>query len=192
MIGPKEHESIIRQTFSDPDVPVYGQVATSDRDGFPRVRTVHVHLVTALQFGEVLAFSSHTCSQKWQDLKLRPQLSGCYVDPMRQIQFRWESNVTLVPPDSKEMSSFLDQMWLKIRPDIRKTYCWDDHKGSDVEKRPFNIGVVIGTPYRWQIYEINIEDYAKGKCTDHFFKNNAWHSTKVSLLTGKGMPKENL
>lgn len=178
---------LIAKAFLDEAHPAYAQVATVDSNSAPHVRTVHVHFLPKLN---VLAFNTHVGSSKWTHLKKNPLLSGCYVDLVRQVQFRWESQVELVE-DSAQYPNLLEELWLRMRIDVRKAY-WMDYKNLplaqmppqdiDLNTRSPNQGVVLCKPYRWNIYEIHEENYCKGVVTLHEFKNDQWYSKELSLL----------
>ncbi len=178
---------LIAKAFSDEAHPAYAQVATADSNQAPHVRTVHVHFLPTLN---VLAFNTHTGSPKWRHLTKNPLLSGCYLDLTRQIQFRWESEVELVN-DPLTHPNLLEDLWLRMRTDVRKAYWMDTKnlplnqmppKDVDLNQRSPNQGVVLCRPYHWNIYEIHEENYSKGVVTLHQLKDDQWYSKEISLL----------
>ncbi|HBQ21784.1 MAG: hypothetical protein A2Z91_04750 [Deltaproteobacteria bacterium GWA2_38_16] len=179
--------NLIAKAFSDEEHPAYCQVGTVDLKNHPQLRTVHVHYIAELK---ALAINTHTKSAKWQHLKKNPILSGCYLDEFRQIQFRWESKTTLIHKNHP----LLQEIWLKMRAEVRTAY-WLDYKKLpmdtklpdtiNVSGRPPTHGVIICTPYLWNVYELNEGNYLKGVSTLHTLKGKTWHSKVISIVTGK-------
>jgi len=187
------YHSLITEAFGDDQRPAYGQVATL-RGKYPTLRTVHLHYLGSLapwardDTSDIIAFSTHIQSGKWKELKKHPYLLACYYDTFRDIQFRFQSKAELIEPKNKEL---LDTMWLKIRTEVRTAY-WLDAKhlpldseppaNIDVQKRAPNLGVVLCRPFLWDIYEIHLEDYRKGKRSIHTLIKGKWRSQEVSIL----------
>ena len=191
LFAPSKHYQLIVDAFSDPERPSYGQVANVDKKGLPQIRTVHIHYLS--QF-EALGFNTHVKSNKWESLEKKPILSGCYVDNFRLVQFRWESKIELIHPDNKKYCSFLDDMWLKMREDVRRAYALENlgenlsdplPSSINLQKRHPNQGVILCRPYLWNIYEMNEKDYTQGRVFLHVLEKDSWHSSSVSLLHGR-------
>lgn len=183
--APEAYRQKIIAAFSNPKNPVYCQVTTLSLKSLPGVRTAHVHYLSDRQ---VLAFKAHIDSPKWHHLRKHPWVSGCFYDEKNLTQYRWESRASLIDPKSETETKLLDNMWLQMREDVRKAYCEEAGTGApNVLQRQLNMGVILLTPLRWQIYEINEAEFGKGKCTDHFLKDGQWESTDVSLVTGQAI-----
>ncbi|MBI1910084.1 MAG: pyridoxamine 5'-phosphate oxidase family protein [Deltaproteobacteria bacterium] len=202
-LAPDSLSSLITQSFTDRKRPAYGQLATADLDGTPHVRAVHFHLIPER---EALAFNCHTLSAKWQQLSQNSRHEGCFFDPYRLVQIRWRGIAEPLNPRDPNEKTFLDQMWLRMRPDVRGEY-WIDcgGKSSNVSERAPNLGTILCRPFLWDIYKISQKEiptvarlidslwpgkisfgeYGKGERTIHELKNGRWVSRKVSLLNGK-------
>lgn len=186
-----EFPKIISEAFSDEQHPSYGQVATLAKGKEPTLRTVHLHYIKG---HDTIAFSTHLKSDKWRELKTHPYLSGCYYDTSREIQFRFQARTELIDPKNKKYRDLLDEMWLKIRAEVRCAYWLDASRlpldaelpeEIDIQKRPSNLGVILCKPFKWDIYEIHLDEYRKGKRTIHTLRKGKWYSENVSILDGK-------
>lgn len=191
---PPAYESQIAEAFGDEQLPAYGQVATLSKEKYPTLRTVHLHYLKEL---DLIAFSTHIQSDKWRQLKRHPYLSACYFDLSRGMQFRFQSKAELIPPKNKKFEKLLDNMWLKIRSEVRTAYCLDMRRlpltaelppDTDIQKRTPNLGTVLCRPFLWDIYEIHLEDYRKGKRSIHTLIKGKWRSKNISLLHGGSEP----
>ncbi|MEK7790194.1 MAG: pyridoxamine 5'-phosphate oxidase family protein [Deltaproteobacteria bacterium] len=190
-IAPSLYYKIIAEVFGDDQRPAYGQIATLAKEKQPTLRTLHLHYLKELG---VIAFSTHLKSDKWQEIKYHPYLSGCYYDTSREIQFRFHAKGELIEPKNQRFKEFLDEMWLKIRSEVRTAY-WLDAKRLpldselpeeiDIQKRAPNLGVVLCRPFKWDIYEIHLDEYRKGERSVHTLTKNRWQSQNVSILHGK-------
>lgn len=185
---------MIAEAFGDDQRPAYGQIATLSKGKQPTLRTLHLHY---LKEPDVIAFSTHLKSDKWQELKKHPYLSGCYYDTSREIQFRFQAKAELIDsrgPKNQTFKELLDEMWLKIRSEVRTAY-WLDTKRLpldselpeeiDIQKRAPNLGIVLCRPFKWDIYEIHLDEYRKGERSVHTLTKNRWQSQNVSILHGK-------
>jgi pyridoxine/pyridoxamine 5'-phosphate oxidase len=188
MIAPDSIKNLIAKAFFDKEHPSYGQVATVDTKGAPKVRTVHLHYIAE---ADAIAFNTHTQSHKWRHLEKTPLISGCYHDTFRLIQFRFEAKVELVDPRSEKWKTLMNSMWPLMRKEVRAAYWLDSLKKAVTDKLPaninldarsFNVGTVICRPYQWHIYELSEKSFALGKSTLHTLENNQWTSKKISLL----------
>jgi len=188
MTLPYQIKNLVVSAFTDKEVGAYGQVATHGLHEFPQVRTVHFHWI---EEKKALAFNCHTDSSKWAELKAQPKHSGCYVDLIRFAQFRWEGEAVLVDSSLLQEHSFLDQMWLLMREEVRLAYWLDQDKTTfqekdkytyDLKKRCPNMGTVLCTPTFWNIYEMNPQNYAQGKCTLYKKTDSGWGEEHKSIL----------
>ncbi len=190
-MAPSLYYKIIAETFGDNQRPAYGQIATLSKGKQPTLRTLHLHY---LKEPDVIAFSTHLKSDKWHELKKHAHLSGCYYDTSREIQFRFQAEAELIEPKNQTFKELLDEMWLKIRSEVRTAY-WLDAKHLsldselpeeiDIQKRAPNLGVVFCRPFKWDIYEIHLDEYRKGQRSVHTLTKNRWQSEKVSILHGQ-------
>lgn len=181
-IAPLNYRREIIKAFGDVTHPAYGQIATVDSFRHPQVRTVHFHYLKSFN---AIGFNTHIDSTKWKEISMHPCVSGCYYDLLQLIQFRWEAKTELIEPSSKKHHSLLQEMWMKMRLDVREAY-WKEagNKKANFLFRSPNMGCVVTYPYRWHIYKIHMENFSKGKCTEHILKHNRWTSHNVSLVHG--------
>jgi pyridoxine/pyridoxamine 5'-phosphate oxidase len=184
---PETLVTLIRKSLEDLSRPAYGQVATVDLTGQPKVRTVHLRYIKERN---TLGFSGNVKSPKWAHLRAKPALSGCFYDAHRHVQLRWEGGVELIDAKSRRAADheLLDRMWLLMRPDVRLAY-WRDwlkdaSASADVQKRCPSLGVIVCRPTVWDIFQIDPRDYNKDVRTIHTLKGTAWKARQVSALHG--------
>lgn len=189
---PPAFRDIALRLFNDSMQPAYGQLATVDPDGMPRVRTVHFRYLPA---DGTIGFNTHIASPKWDELSAQPRCAGCYFAQAHAIQFRWEGEIELfeVRTGTERSAMVLDAMWRLVRPDVRATYWLDQHglpptapmpQDLDIDRRAPNFGTVIFRPHWWDIFEIDPMDYHRDRRSIHRLEDAAWHSQDVNLLHG--------
>ena len=102
--------------FDDPARPLYASAATLSAGGAPDVRTVHVRYAKAW---DALAFTAHTASPKWSQLKADPRLKLCFFHPRLGLQLRWEA-VARLAEDSADPG--VAALWAATDPWLRTEY----------------------------------------------------------------------
>lgn len=165
--------------------PAYGQVATVDQRGNPKVRTVHFRYIKETN---EISFATNIRSPKWIQLKKRPLLAAClYYEGSRPIQFRWEGRARLIADGAKNRrdTKILNYLWRLVRPDVRAAYWLDYNQSLEVEKRCPTFGAVLCRPTSWDIMEIEVEDYRQDRRSFHSLKKGKWESKRVSVVQGK-------
>jgi pyridoxine/pyridoxamine 5'-phosphate oxidase len=120
---PQEIHQLITSTFGDLNNKAYGQFSTSDTNGQPSTRTVHIHCISQPQ---VMVISCNTKSEKWQDIETNPLVAGCYWVDARSTQFRFEGKAQLVTENDSRYAELVQTMWVKMREEVRITYLLDE------------------------------------------------------------------
>ncbi|MBI2068001.1 MAG: pyridoxamine 5'-phosphate oxidase family protein [Deltaproteobacteria bacterium] len=190
---PKPYRELLIEAFTDQEHPAYGQLATVDERGEPRVRSIHFRY---LPDKEIFAFGTNVKSAKWGQLKLQSRIAGCYLDSFRQIQFRWEGIAELHEGGTSPEQALVNQMWRLVRLPFRIGY-WLDYKklvseqglgpGFDFGRHPPTFGIVLIKPCLWDIYEISPENLFKACRNIHYLKGEEWESHRVTLLHGRDL-----
>lgn len=190
-ILPPQLDKLFVQSFTDPENPVYGQIATVDVNGQPHVRTVHFRYLADKQ---LLAFNTYTRSRKWQHLSKQATFSACFLDAQHQRQWRWHGTVALLPFSKQlpqEQQQLIQKLWEMMRPQVRESY-WMEQMGIKLTEAPPNqldiklppelFGTVICHPTVWEIYDYVHDDYRRGQRTAYEQQGDKWQSQSLSLI----------
>lgn len=165
MDAPAALADTVPARFDDDERPLYGQAATVRPDGLPAVRTVHFRYIRAL---DRLGFACHTGSPKWADLAGRPRAACCLFNPKRQVQLRWEAEVTLLADAS---SAAATELWDRTAPWLRAEY--------GARER---FGVAVLEVSLWDRYEVDAADPAKNSRTVYRLEGGVWVEERRGAL----------
>lgn len=181
-VAPDGIASRIQEFLTDEAHPAFGQVATVDAEGRPQVRTVHWRYVPER---DTFGFSAHVDSPKWRQLQSNTTCSGCYFDAHRLVQWRWTGRVECIAASlvSADERTLLHRMWLLMRPDVRAAY-WADYgkANADPNTQCPNCGTILCFPTLWDVHELDITDYRKGRRTLYRLDSDQWLSQSVPLI----------
>jgi pyridoxine/pyridoxamine 5'-phosphate oxidase len=185
---PDEISDLILRTFGDDSRKAYGQISTVAPDGQPSVRTVHIHSIQKPL--DALVASCNTKSEKWTNLKKNPQIAGCFWDAENQVQVRFSGIADLISEGSHDFSDLLQQMWMKMREEVRITYLLDE-KGLaldtknpkvDATQHSKNHGLLLISPTRWDVFHNNPKSYRLGKRKIFDLTKKEWKIKEVNSL----------
>lgn len=190
--APQSFAQTFLKLLDDESRPAYGQVSTIDKDGIPHTRTLHMRSIPEV---EGFGFASNIRTQKWNQLKTNPALSGCLFLEDRHVQYRWTGDVRCIETSkaTKDELTMLTRMWHQVRTTVREVY-WLDTLGlsmrsplppeAKIETPSSNFSAVICLPTHWDVYELLSPDYRDHRRTRHLWNGAAWISEPVSLLSG--------
>lgn len=172
-----EIRTCLRDHFSFPVHPLFGQMATVDR-GVPDIRTARVYEITG--DGRLLLFS-HRGANKWRQLNGADGVAICFVNTWKSHQLIVRGRVRLRRGTQSE--------WEKMREDVRRIYSqWDvegpfrrviDGEVSQEAPKPF--GCIEVYPDSWELLTVDQEEYAQSYRIRFSLAEEGWVSERIQV-----------
>ncbi|MBI2026777.1 MAG: pyridoxamine 5'-phosphate oxidase family protein [Deltaproteobacteria bacterium] len=211
MLLPFEIKNQVIGAFCSQDLPAYGQVATVDEHDHPQVRTVHCHYIkeqNSMAFNAHVESNKwkdlvHNLSVSGCYFDMVQMIQFRWEGPAQLIQNNNEILQTLWLSSREEvrLAYWLSEKKISLReykkyerirlPRSGSPLLPTAKGGDDIGNNDSNIdlslrssghGVVMCSPIKWKIYEVNPEHYCEGKITEYSFSNNAWFQKESSIL----------
>lgn len=174
---PIEIRTCLRDQFSFPVHPLFGQVATVDR-GIPDIRTARVYEITPE--GDLLLFS-HRGANKWRQLSVSNGVAICFLSP-------WKSH-QLIVRGRAHLRRGTQMEWERVRHDVRRIYSQWDVEGPfqreiEVEvspraARPF--GCIEVQPESWEILTLHPSEYGQSERIRFTRCEEGWQSRRIQV-----------
>jgi general stress protein 26 len=166
----------LQDWFSFPGEKLFCQLTTTS-NGRPHIRTMDLYDVTD---SGALIFLTKTSSRKWKDLKKEAHAAVCLLN-LESGQITVEGKAELQTTTNN--LSFVTYYWENYLPKY-----WQDfylsltpENSALRENIPSSFGVIKIIPERWEILEINTEDFLKGSRKSFEFINNEWQMEELEL-----------
>jgi len=160
---PELVHTALRKWFQFPHNEIYCQVATFT-GVHPHIRTMMLYKVT--EDGK-LVFLTGTDTQKWRDLQDHDHVAVCLFN-LEYGQIIGEG--TAVLKTNKKQADEAAQYWHLLSPAWRDIY-----RGDSAENLvPDSFGVIVVTPKRWEVLQLNKEKYLKSIRKEFVFEDGSW------------------
>ncbi|EKD91721.1 MAG: hypothetical protein ACD_29C00417G0001 [uncultured bacterium] len=164
--------NLLKTWFEFPKNKIFCQISTINNDR-PHIRTMDLYNVT--EKGD-LVFLTNTRSKKWSDLQNCPNSAACIVQ-LEHGQIIAEGKAVLKTSENDfnttdhYWSNFLGQYWQEFYLSLTE---------SIAHHIPDSFGVIIITPQKWEVLEINQNDFLKSTRKQFLLEQSGWVTHDLS------------